>query len=397
MTQSGRQPRVQTGLDLLPQHRAADLLRGKKIAVLCHHASVNAKLKHIVPIVRDDVGAEVIRLFGPEHGVWSTHQDMEAVPDNRDPVFDLPTFSLYGSDVQSLAPTEGSLDGVEAVVADLSDIGTRFYTYAATVVAMGRACAAHGIPIVVLDRPNPIDGVHREGGPIAPGYDSFVGAINVPIRHGLTLGELVEIGVRALNVTVDLHLVSCSGWSRELMFPETGLPWVPPSPNMPTFETAVVYPGMCLLEATTLSEGRGTTTPFLVFGAPGIDPVRLVDVLNQRQLPGVSFRPHVFRPMFQKHAMTTCFGAQIVVTDPGAVQALELGIHILQVVYTEFPATFDWRPEPYEFVIDRPAIDLLTGNPDFREELERGTSVDSLLSTWREQAARFEPNVDFAP
>ena len=397
MNEHSTTPRVQTGLDLLPEHNLARVIKGKKVAVLCHHASVNSRLEHIVPIVRDRMGADVIRLFGPEHGVWSTHQDMEAVPDNLDPVFQIPTFSLYGSDVHSLAPAPSSLDSVEAVVADLSDIGTRFYTYAATVVAMARACAEQKIPLVVLDRPNPIDGIHREGGPIAPGFDSFVGAINVPIRHGLTLGELVRAGVEAQSIDVELYILSCRGWDRSMMFPETGLPWVPPSPNMPTFETAVVYPGMCLIEATTISEGRGTTTPFLVFGAPGIDPLRLVSLLDERALPGIAFRPHVFRPMFQKHAMTTCFGAQIVVTAPKKVHGLELGIHILDVLINHFPDSFGWRPEPYEFVIDRPAIDLLTGDPQFRQLVEGGQNLDALLERWDQQAQKFNPTRGFMP
>ncbi|MBR59044.1 MAG: hypothetical protein CMH54_13630 [Myxococcales bacterium] len=385
----GHHTPVLTGIDRLPNHPAAQRLATGRVAILAHHASVNSQLRHLVSIVRDDLGANVVRLFGPEHGLWSTHQDMEAVDDSLDPVFHLPTLSLYGDHPDTLAPPQDSLNDIDIVVADLMDIGARYYTYAATIVAMARACAAQDIPLIVLDRPNPIDGVQVEGSILQDEYRSFVGAIPVPHRHGRTMGELVKIGIQDAGVSVDCEIIETVGWDRSQMFPATGLPWVPPSPNMPTFETAVVYPGLCLLEATTLSEGRGTTTPFLVFGAPGIEPVELAAALSDQGLAGVSFRPHVFRPMFQKYAGELCGGVQLSVDDPQVIHGLELGVRILEVLIQRFRDSFGWRTEAYEFVTDRPAIDLLAGDPELRERLEAGTTLSPLFERWSQGASDF--------
>ena len=380
---------VKTGLDQLPAHPAKELLSGRRVAVLAHHASVNHELRHLVSVLQNDIEANVVRLFGPEHGLWATHQDMEAVGDSTDPWFKVPVFSLYGDSVETLSPPEGSLEGVDIVVADLVDIGTRFYTYAATIVGMGKACAEAGIPMVVLDRPNPISGTRVEGSVLDMRFRSFVGAIPVPHRHGLTMNQLVQIGLEEQGIDLECHYVPVDGWDRESFFDETGLPWVPPSPNMPTLEAAVVYPGMCLLEAISGSEGRGTTTPFLVFGAPGVDPFRFRDALMERALPGVGFRPHVFRPMFQKHAGETCGGLQLVVHDPRKVHALNLGVTILEVWFKNFPDTITWRAEPYEFISDIPAIDLLAGNQELRVLLENGRSPEEILKDWEQAASTF--------
>jgi len=380
---------VETGLDQLPDHSYANRLAGKRVAALVHHGSVNRELAHAVQILRHLRGVEVPCLFGPEHGVWSTHQDMESVPNAADPYFGVPVFSLYGDSVDSLLPPPGSLDDVDIVVADLLDIGTRYYTYAATIVGMARACAQRGIPLIVLDRPNPIDGVHVEGGVLESQFRSFVGAIDVPHRHGLTMGEVVKFAVENSKIDVDLLCIPAKGWTRDMMAPDTGLPWVPPSPNMPTFEATVIYPGMCLLEATTLSEGRGTTTPFELFGAPGIEPFELSKTLNSMDLPGVGFRPHIFRPMFGKYAGRQCGGAQIVVRSPREVQALNLGAIILHTIARDFPASFGWRSEAYEFVEDIPAIDLLAGDPELRTRIDNLSPLSPLLERWATEAKLF--------
>jgi uncharacterized protein YbbC (DUF1343 family) len=380
---------VETGLDQLQSHPISEGLKKSRVAVLAHHASVNRELRHVVTVLQQDMGVEVVRLFGPEHGLWSTHQDMEAVGDSVDPWFQLPVLSLYGDRVETLLPPEGSLHGVDIVVADLVDIGTRYYTYAATIVGMGKACADAGIPMVLLDRPNPISGTRVEGSVLDMNFRSFVGAIPVPHRHGLTMSELVKIGLEEQGAELDLHVLPVKGWDRNSFFDETGLPWVPPSPNMPTFETTVVYPGMCLLEATSGSEGRGTTTPFLVFGAPDVDPFRFRDALVERSLPGVGFRPHVFRPMFQKHAGRTCGGVQLLVKEPEAIHALNLGVTILEVWFKLFPETITWRSDPYEFVTKQPAIDLLVGNTEIRKRIETGQSSEALLQEWDRAASEF--------
>jgi len=383
---------VETGLDQLQDHALSARLKDKRVSALVHHGSVSKNLRHAVPIIRAIDGVEIPCLFGPEHGIWSTHQDMETVPDAKDPYFGVPVHSLYGDSVDSLEPPEGSLDGIDIVVADLLDIGTRYYTYAASIVGMARSCAKEGIPLLVLDRPNPINGLQVEGGILDSNFRSFVGAIDVPHRHGLTMGEIVELAVENANIDVELLCIPAQGWSREMMANQTDLPWVPPSPNMPTFEAAVIYPGMCLLEGTTLSEGRGTTTPFELFGAPGIEPFELAEHLNSKNLPGLAFRPHIFRPMFGKHAGALCGGAQIVVKDPHRVHALNLGAIILHTVARHFPESFGWRSEAYEFVDDIPAIDLLAGDPEFREIIDSNNSLEPLLERWSREAAEFISN-----
>ena len=383
-------PLVATGLDLLPEDPAVRPLRGRRVAALVHHASVDRKLHHAAHLLKERVGAEVVALFGPEHGVWSTHQDMEAVPGGGDPWLGLPVHSLYGDTVDSLAPEPGALEGIDAVFADLADVGARYYTYVASVAALARACARRGIPLVVADRPNPIGGTKVEGAPVRRGFRSFVSAMPIPHRHGRTLGELVSTAAGHEQLDLDLHVVGPAGWTREHMAPETGVPWVPPSPNMPTFETALVYPGMCLLEATTLSEGRGTTTPFLLFGAPGVDPFALTRELESRGLAGVAFRPHVFRPMFQKHAGKLCGGAQVVVTAPRELDSLALGAHVLHAVRTLHPDVFGWRKEAYEFVTDTPAVDLLCGDASLRKVIDEAGDLSDLLASWREEACLWD-------
>ncbi|MCA9573317.1 MAG: DUF1343 domain-containing protein, partial [Myxococcales bacterium] len=314
---------------------------------------VDRQLRHAIDLLRE-AGVQLVRLFGPEHGVRATAQDMEGVDEVRDPVTGLPTVSLYGHDAASLRPRPEHLDDVDVLVFDIQDIGTRFYTYQATLGFVMEAAGARGLPVVVLDRPNPITGVHVEGNRVHPGFESFVGTTPLAVRHGLTVGEIAAWFVAHAGVDCEIEVVPCEGWRRGQWFDQTGLPWVYPSPNMPTLETATIYPGMCLLEATTLSEGRGTTRPFHLVGAPGVDPEGVCAeahaIAGRAGLRGVRFRPAAFVPGFQKHAGTGCTGLEVHLTDRDALDAFLLGMVVVQAFHRAAPEAFGWRPQAYEFV-----------------------------------------------
>jgi len=358
--------------------------------MLCNQASVTSELEPGRVALSRRLGLPV-RLFAPEHGIEAVAQDMEGVEDELDPLTGVAVRSLYGHDAASLEPRKEDLEGIEVVVADLPDIGTRYYTFAATLDAMMAACSRDGVELIVADRPNPIGGVQREGGLVRPGFESFVGRIPVPARHGLTLGEIALLLHEQRHPELELSIVPCHGWRRSQWLDETGLPWVAPSPNMPTLETAALYPGLCLVEATTLSEGRGTTRPFKVVGAPGLDVARLAAAVHR--LPGVSARPAWFRPEYHKHAGEVCAGVELVVTDRHRLRPVELGLRILDAAHRLNPELFAWRDEAYEFVRDVPAIDLLTGDSRAREAIERGTGLDELLASWKEEVGRFEAGI----
>ncbi|MBP1612508.1 MAG: hypothetical protein H6Q01_1171 [Acidobacteria bacterium] len=330
-----------------------------------------------------------MRLFAPEHGSGGGQQDMIAVDERRDALTGLPVVSLYGESEASLAPSDAALAGLDVLVADLADVGARYYTFYATIVRAIEAAARAGLRVVVCDRPNPLGGVLIEGNIVAPAYRSFVGELPVPNRHGMTVGELCRFAVAERGLAAELAVVPCAGWSRADWWGETGLPWVLPSPNMPTLETATVYPGMCLVEGTNLSEGRGTTRPFELAGAPWLDGPALAAQLARWELPGVLFRPVRFLPAFQKHAGTECQGVQLHVTDRLAFRPVRTGIAFLAAARAQDPGRFRWREEPYEFVADRPAIDLLAGGPGWREAIETGIEPSVIADSWAADEATF--------
>jgi uncharacterized protein YbbC (DUF1343 family) len=314
---------------------------------------------------------------------------MVSVADQPDPVTGLPVTSLYGQSPESLKPTPEQLADLEVFVCDLQDIGSRYYTYVWTVVLCLEACSELGLPVVLCDRPNPLGGEAVEGGTLQPGFESFVGLHPVPVRHGLTIGELVMLARAERGISGSLEVVRLGGWQRPQHFEDCGLPWVMPSPNMPTPDTAFVYPGMCLVEATGLSEGRGTTRPFEIVGAPYVDPDQLARELNRRGLPGVRFRPTWFEPQFQKHAGRACGGVQLHVTDRAAFRPYRTGISLLHAVRHLYPDAFAWRAQAYEFVADIPAIDLLTGSPQVREVIDRQQPLEALEANFAEAEAAF--------
>jgi uncharacterized protein YbbC (DUF1343 family) len=380
--------------------REAGLVRGARVGLIAHPASVTRSLAHAAEALTA-AGARVVRLFAPEHGSGGGAQDMVAVDERRDALTGLPVVSLYGDDESSLTPSEAALAGLDLLVADLADVGARYYTFYATIVRALGAAARAGLRVVVCDRPNPLGGVLIEGNLVAPGYRSFVGELPVPNRHGMTVGELCRFAAVERGLALDLTVVPCAGWSRAQWWDATGLPWVLPSPNMPTLETATVYPGMCLVEGTNLSEGRGTTRPFELAGAPWLDGRALAAQLERWGLPGVAFRPARFLPAFQKHAGSECQGVQLHVTDRLAFRPVLTGVAFLAAARAQDPARFRWRTEPYEFVADRPAIDLLAGGPGWREAIETGVEPAVIAAAWAADEAAFarlrEPSLLYPP
>jgi uncharacterized protein YbbC (DUF1343 family) len=378
--------KVATGLDRIADDDPAALytVRGT-VGLLAHPASVDHRYRHAREVLRE-AGADLGALFGPEHGYGGEAQDMAEVGDARDPD-GVPIHSLYGASEDTLAPTPAQLEGLDAVVVDLQDVGSRYYTYVWTAALMLKAAAAQGIRTVVLDRPNPLGGEAVEGAPQRPGHRSFVGLYDVSVRHGMTIGEIATM-VRALEGIDErlLQVVEMRGYRRSMGFAETGVPWVLPSPNMPTLDTARVYPGGCLIEGTALSEGRGLTRPFEIWGAPGLDGRALAEAVT---VEGATLRPTTFLPTFQKHAGRVCGGVQVHVLDPARFRPYEAYQRLIAAAAAQLGERFAWRPDPYEFVGDVPAIDLLTGGPEYREAVEAGRDLDEVIAAEREGAAAF--------
>ena len=368
----------------------SDALAGKRLGLLVNPTAVDDELRHAVDLLHDRF--RLVALFGPEHGVRGDAQDMIGVDDAHDSVTGLPMHSLYGDSEASLYPTEAMLAGLDAVVYDIQDIGSRYYTYVWTLLHVMQVAAKVGVEVIVLDRPNPIGGHDVEGGAIQPGYTSFVGRMSLPNRHGLTAGEVARMANEVLGVGCRLTVVPCAGWARELDADATALPWVQPSPNMPTVDTAYVYPGMCLVEGTELSEGRGTTRPFELVGAPFVSYAEargLAEDLTRAGLPGIKFRAVVFTPTHQKFAGRRCGGVALHVTSRRELRPYLTGIAVLRAFRERWPKDFRWRTRAYEFVEDKPAIDLLCGGPEIREGIDAGWSLDRLAATWREPEAAF--------
>ena len=379
---------VLTGLDLLLSDESRlKRLRGARVGLLVNPTSVTRSLVHAIDALVAR-GVKLVRLFGPEHGVRAEAQDMEAVTESIDPISGLPTVSLYGHTAQSLEPGAEHLGDLDIVLADIQDVGARYYTYAYTVGLMMKACGHHDVACWVLDRPNPLGGLKLEGNVVEQACRSFVGMQPIATRHGMTLGELSRYFDRHGGWSCELEVLAMKHWRRAMWFDQTGLPWVMPSPNMPTLATAITYPGQCLLEGTTLSEGRGTTRPFELFGAPYLDAAALKAALDAYDLPGVAWRALSFKPMFQKHAGRICHGVQMHVLDRDAFKSLTATLCVITACREQAGEAFGWRHQAYEFVDDLPAIDLLCGELWVREALERGD--DPIQIAERMDASRGE-------
>jgi len=362
-------------------------IAGKRFGLITNPSGVTSAGLPTWKALADLPGVKLSKLFGPEHGVDGSAVYMEAVGSGMHWPTGLPAVSLYGDSIESLKPKASDLRGLEALVFDVADVGARYYTYNWTMMLSMEACAEAGLRFVVCDRPNPIGGA-VEGAPQDEDFLSFVGLHPVPVRHGMTAGEMARLLAAERRISVDLRVSPMSGWARDLPFASTGLPWISPSPNIPSVATALVYPGMCLLEGTNLSEGRGTTRPFELFGAPWLDARRLTEALNALRLPGTRFLPAHFRPMFDKHAGKGCAGAFLHVSDPAAFRSFETGMRIIETARRLAPARFHWRTEPYEFD-PRPAIDLLTGSPRFRQILDRSGDLASEIARHNRAAGEF--------
>lgn len=369
---------VRTGLErLLDDPRA--WLGSARVGLVANPTAVNRGLDHAADLLHRSPAVDLRCLFGPEHGLRGSAQDMAAVADYTDPATGLPVASLYGDTLASLSPTPEQLARLDVLLFDVQDVGARYYTYGATLALCMRAAAASGVKVVVLDRPNPIGGVAVEGGGLDEGLENFCGLYPAPQRHGMTLGELARLYNDTFGIGCELDVAACEGWSRSAYYDQCGLPWVMPSPNMPTPDTAMVYPGMCLLEGANLSEGRGTTRPFELFGAPFIDGPRLAEELRRHDLPGVVFRPCVIEPAFHKFRGQRCGALQLHVSDRNAFEPYRTGLAVLVAVRKLWPESFAWRTEPYEFRADVPAIDLLTGRAAVRQAIDEGAALEDVV------------------
>jgi len=375
---------VMTGAEVLMAERMM-LVRGKRVGLVANPTAVLSNMIHIAEVFVEHPGIELRALFCPEHGLHGAVADGAAIKSGTDPHTGLPVFSLYG---ERIKPSFEQLVGLDLLVFDIQDIGARFYTYATTMSYCLEAVAQAGIPMVVLDRPNPINGVSVEGPVLEPRFTSYVGRYPLPIRHGMTMGELARLFNEVFGIGAELIVVPMQGWRREMWFDDTRLPWITPSPNMPTLATATVYPGACLVEGTNLSEGRGTVHPFEWIGAPWVDGGELARVLNRLRLSGVHFRPISFAPMAGKYAGELCEGVQLHVLDRERFSPVATGLHLLKAVRDLYPQHFVWRPP------DEPGspcpFDRLIGTDKVRRQMEDGWPVEEIIADWRPQLLQFD-------
>lgn len=365
---------VKTGLDILV-HEQARLLANQRVGLVSMPAAVLPDLTSSLDALRS-AGIHVTALFGPEHGFGGAALDGAHVGHATDPRSGLPVYSLYGA---SYEPTAEMLANVDVLVFDMQDVGVRFYTYLSTLFHVLRAAGRMGKPIFVLDRPNPITGSIIEGGPVMPGSESFVGIINIPMRHGMTLGELARYMNGEYALAADLHVVAMHSWQREMWFDETDLPWVPTSPAMPHLSTATLYPGLCLLEGTNLSLGRGTALPFEVSGAPWLDGYTLAAAMNTLQLPGVCFRATVFTPSASNHAGIECHGVQVHTMDRDSLRPVEMALHLIAIARRLSGDAWMWNPH----------FERLAGDGALRSALEAGTPVTEVTAGWEGSISTF--------
>jgi uncharacterized protein YbbC (DUF1343 family) len=388
-------PKVQTGLDRLLSEDL-DRLAGKKVGLICNASTVTSELEHAADVLAAHPRVDLVQLFGPEHGIRGDAQDMIAVESSGvDPRTGLPVHSLYGAEESSLWPPPELVEPLDVVLWDIQDVGARYYTYVYTMAHMMEVAARTGTTVMCLDRPNPI-GTHMvEGNIVDEDHRSFVGRYPIANRHGMTAGELARwFHHEAPSHDCELEVVEMRGWSPSMSFHETGLPWVLPSPNMPTPETALVYPGMCLFEGTLLSEGRGHTRPFEVVGAPFISGDRWAKDATRRLeaagCTGFVLRPLTFRPTFHKHGGEPCGGVQVHVTDARLFRPLAVATGLLQSAWQLWPEESRWRTERYEYVESPIAIDLLAGDGSLREEIEAGRPLPEIRERWAQERAPFD-------
>ena len=375
----------------------SSLLEGHRVGLVSNPASVVHAgaaalvvngLYHTADRLASRHDVTLAALFGPQHGFNADVQDnMVETGHAHDGQRRVPIYSLYS---ETREPGAEMLAGLDDLIVDLQDIGARIYTFIYTMANCLRAASRHGVHVIVCDRPNPIGGIDVEGPMLAPGYESFVGQFPIPMRHGMTMGELARLFNDHFGIGAKLSVVEMRGWQRAMYWDDTGLPWVMPSPNMPTLDTAIVYPGMVLFEGTNLSEGRGTTRPFEMSGAPWIDARALADGMNEAALPGAWFRPVGFEPTFQKHARQACGGCQIHVTDRRAYKPVLTGVALLAGYRRLDRARFAWRQPPYEYELTKQPIDILAGSDRLRRQIDADMPAREIAASWDDEVRQFQ-------
>ncbi|MEI8185533.1 MAG: DUF1343 domain-containing protein [Chlorobiaceae bacterium] len=375
---------VATGLDILL--RNANNFRNRNIGLIVNQTSVTPELKYSWNVLKAS-GFNIKRIFSPEHGLFATEQDQISVTYQPGP--DCDVVSLYGASAESLIPDKALLDNIDLILFDIQDVGSRYYTYVNTLALFMEAVSGSDIEIMVLDRPNPLGGTIIEGPLLDPAFRSFVGIFPVPVRHGMTAGELAHLYHDVKKLDINLNVIAMEGWNRSMLFPETGLPWIPPSPNMPTFSTAEVYPGMCLFEGLNVSEGRGTTTPFQLSGAPFINPGELAEYCAGYGLEGVLFRPVWFKPTFHKFCGEVIGGIWLHVTDHLKFTSFATGVAMTAAMQKLYPEHMHFLNSVYEFNDTIPAFDLLAGNSYIRTLILDGCNTDSIIASWKNDEAAF--------
>jgi uncharacterized protein YbbC (DUF1343 family) len=372
---------MKLGLEVLLDSKL-DLLAGARVGLIVNPAAIDSRFDHAADLFHQHPRINLTALFGPQHGIRGETQDnMIEWNTFRDSRTGLPAYSLYG---ETRKPTPEMLGDVDVLVFDIQDVGTRVYTFIYTMALAMEAARENGKRFIVLDRPNPVGGVQIEGNILAPKFTSFVGMFPIPMRHGMTIGELARMFNGEFGIDCELEAVKMEGWRREMYFDDTGLPWVMPSPNMPTVDTAVVYPGSVMIEGTSVSEGRGTTRPFEIIGAPYIDPYELIAELKKDNLCGLAFRPLHFQPTFHKFAGELCGGIQIHVTDRDAFKPVITGAAIISAIRRFYHDRFEWKQPPYEYVYDKLPFDVINGGARLREQIETGESVAEIEESWRD-------------
>ena len=377
---------MRLGLEMLLDDPKA-ILGQARVGLICHPASVDHRYRHAADLFHAHPAINLTTLFGPQHGIWGqTQDDMIEWEGFTDARTGLPVYSLYG---EQRKPTPAMLTECDVLVIDLQDIGTRIYTFIYTMALAMEAAREAGKRVVVLDRPNPINGVQVDGNVLELGHESFVGMFPLPTRHGMTIGELAALFNTEFGIGCDLAVVPMEGWRRAMWYDDTGGPWVFPSPNIPTLDSATVFPGAVHIEGTTISEGRGTTRPFELIGAPHIDPHALAAALERDALPGVVFRPCYFEPTFQKHAREVCGGVQLHVTDRDRFPAVLAGVAVLRAMICQDPSTPIWKEPPYEYVHDRFPFDVIAGTQTLREQLTEQVPLAEIAAGWEHGLAAF--------
>ena len=381
---------MQTGLDIFNK-RWPKKLNDSRVGLVVHPASVNSSMEHAVDCFGKSNRFKLKALFGPQHGIRGETQDnMIEWAGFKDRKTGLPVYSLYSS---TRKPEPDMLNNIDVMVIDMQDIGARYYTFIWTMEMCLQACLEAGKSFVILDRPNPLAGNLTEGPVLDMDFASFVGQRPLPVRHGMTIAEIASYLKDKYYPSLDLHIIPMKGWERKMWFDKTRLPWIMPSPNMPTLDTAITYPGMCLLEGTNLSEGRGTTRPFELFGAPFIDPDELVKNMMSLNLPGVIFRPVYFQPTFQKFADELCGGAQIHVINRKKYKSFKTGIAIIKTIHDLYERQFKWKEPPYEYEETKMPIDILAGTDRIRNGIEDGTSLNHMEDWWKEACLEFDKKI----